>query len=206
MKTDQEPAVVALLQEVHARVLVLVAGNSVAAHSATKSMVENAARRVTGMTRALRSALVSRLGHIAPPKAVAVALFARHAAMPISLYSVDGGGRSPTQRARGQWRPQALAMFRRNIVDPAHCEVCRGRQVGCEMAPRSNLGYSTPDEQGGLAEGGRRCCRQGVVVRACPQDGAVGRRRTLVGMRWARRGTCGTTRAGGRVSAGGRSS
>lgn len=116
LETDQEPAIVAPQRYVVARMLGLAAENTAVAHSATNRVMENAARFVTGMTRTLKGALECRLGRSVPPESAPMAWAVCHAAAFLNLYSIDDGGRSSMQRARGQGRLRELAESGDNVL------------------------------------------------------------------------------------------
>lgn len=105
MKTDPEPAIVALQMEVAACGPGVEAEKSTVAYFPTSGMVENAILRMTGVTRTLENELEDRIGRRVPLESAVVARAVQHAATLIDFYGVDDGGKSPMQRARGQGRP-----------------------------------------------------------------------------------------------------
>ena len=110
-KSDQEPAMVAVQQEIRLRRPGTALENSAIGESETNGMVENAIRRVTGLTRTLKSALESRIGKQVPNNSSVIPWLVNHAANIINYFGIGEDGKTPMQKAKGVNNVRELPEF-----------------------------------------------------------------------------------------------
>ena len=115
LKSDQEPAILALKDAVMAHSEFNVSGeeSAVGDHSGNGA-IEQAVQRVQGQTRVLKEALPARYDFKVDPAHVCLPWLIRHAAAVITRFQVGQDGRTGFQRLRG--RP-----FRRDIAEFGEC-------------------------------------------------------------------------------------
>ena len=106
LKVDNEPAIVALAQEVAARRLELGATtlleNPPPGDSQSNSHAEAAVKQAEGMIRTVKDALEHRLAIVIPPTATIMHWLVEHATDLVSRYRVGSDGATPAERARGR--------------------------------------------------------------------------------------------------------
>ena len=102
MKSDNEPALVALKQAVKAeRPEEIIMEESPVGESASNGEVENAIKLVEGMFRSIKSSLEERIGRKLPREHMCVPWLIRHAAETIDRYAIGSDGKTNYQRRKG---------------------------------------------------------------------------------------------------------
>ena len=103
MKSDNEPAIVALKQAVKAeRPEEIIMEESPVGESASNGEVENAIKQVEGQFRTFKSCLEEKLGRKLVREHMCVPWLIRHAAETIDRYAVGVDGKTNYQRRKGK--------------------------------------------------------------------------------------------------------
>ena len=112
VKSDQEPAILALKMEVRKNLKEEVMfEESPVGESQSNGEVERAVRTVKGQVRTMKEALDSRYGSRIPSDHPVIAWLPRHAAATVSRYQVGKDGKTAYERTKGKKFKREMAEF-----------------------------------------------------------------------------------------------